>query len=245
MKLQTGDSCFFPTPFKTDSGLNFDIAPISMHKDHELRRRVDAALERGPAMAMVLGGPDLFKILAVSSTDVSEELVGIGAFIFDVAPHVIEEHFTLVEVMEVIVCSLYHPTEESDEDRVASGNVWTLSRVIDFFGKEYGWTIPETLAMSRHQLKTVLNAVELRYEEEKKAYEKQPGGRSEGLSGAGDRMGNSGFASPVKGKPKHRKKMKIGAEGKPEPDWDTSEGSNSLLMFANTLGIPIKQEGNK
>jgi hypothetical protein len=241
VKLQTGDNSFFPTPFKAESGAGFEIVPISMNKDYELRRRVDAALERGPGMAMVLGGPDLFKVLAVSSTEVAEDLIDICAFIFEVKPEQCEA-LTLPEIIEVIVCCLYHPTEASDEERVASGNVWTLARVIDFFGKEYGWTIPETLAMSRHQLKTVLNAVESRYDEEKKAYDKA--NRKGGLSGAGDRMSNTNLLNEVSGEAQHRKPMKKGADGKPEPDWETSTGSNSLLMFANTLGIPIKVEGD-
>lgn len=241
MKLQTGDSSFFPTPFKAESGGRFEIVPISMSKDHELRRRVDAALEHGPGMAMVLSGPDLFKVLAVASTGVAEDLLDICSFIFEVEPAQCEV-LTMPEIIEVIVCCLYHPTEESDEERVASGDIWTLARIIDFFGKEYGWTIPDTLSMSRHQLKTVLNAVEGRYDDEKKAYDKA--NRKGGLSGASDRMSNTNLLNEVSGNAKHRKPMKMGADDKPEPDWGTSTGSNSLLMFANTLGIQIKQEGN-
>ena len=205
------------------------------------------ASEKGPGLPLVLGGPDMMKALAICSTDVAEDLFDIAAFILNVSPEFIGNEMALPETVEVIISCVYTPTDEMDEERVESGNIWTFARLVDFFSKEYSWTIPAIMAMSRHQLKTILKAVEERQAEDKKAYEDAKDGKSAGggLLSAKDRMENTNLLNKVKGKARHRKKMKAGEHiPNAEPDWETSEGSNSLKMFAHTLGIKIKQEGN-
>ncbi len=246
MKLPTGDSSFFPSYYRTERGKSLVIEPISLIKDHEIRRRIDAASDEGPGLSLVLGGPDVMKALAICGTDVAEDLFDITAFILDVSPKFVGAEMSLSETVEVIMSCVYTPTDENDEERVESGNIWSFARLVDFIGKEYGWTIPIIMGMSRHQLKTVLQAVEERQGDEKKAYDDAKDGKNVGggLLTAKDRMENTNLLNSVKGKSKHRKKMKVGDDGKPEPDWETSEGSNSLKMFAHTLGIKIKEEGN-
>ena len=246
MKLPTGDSSFFPSYYRTERGATLVIEPISLTKDHEIRRRIDTASERGPGLPLVLGGPDIMKALAVCSTDVAEDLFEITAFILDVSAEFVGTEMSLPETVEIIMSCVYTPTDETDEERVDSGDIWTFARLVDFLSKEYSWTIPIIMGMSRHQLKTVLKAVEERQADEKKAYEdaKDENSAGGGLRTAKDRMENTNLLNKVDGKAKHRKKMKKGDDGKPEPDWETSEGSNSLKMFAHTLGIKIKKEGN-
>ena len=241
MKLPTGDSSFFPSYFHTERGKSLTIEPISLTKDHELRRRLDAALERGPGLFIVLGAPNLYKVIAIALTDAAEQMIDIAAFIFDVTPEQIGDELSLAEVMEVIMSCVYEATDETDQKRVDTGDIWTFARIIDFFGKEYGWTILNVMAMSRHQLKTVLNAVEERMEEQDKANDeaRSDDGRH---ATAEQRMNSNKLLRQVKGKAHRRTGLKKGQDAHPsaEPDWDQSEGVNSLLMFARVTGTPIK-----
>jgi len=244
VKLPTGDSSFFPTYFTTEHGKSLLIEPISLIKDHELRRRIDDAVACGPGLSIVLGAPDLYKAMAIVATNAHDQMFEIAGFIFDKDPEFIGSVLTLAEIVEVIMSCLYEATDGTDADRVAEGDVWTFARLIDFFGKEYSWTITDIMGMSRHQLKTVLNAVEERHKEEEEALEDSRSDRQSGLAGAESRMNNTKLLHRVKGRGSKRKLDKDADHPSAEPDWDKSEGSNSLLMFATTLGIPIKQEGN-
>lgn len=241
MKLPTGDSSFFPSYFLTERGKSLIIEPISLTKDHELRRRLDAALERGPGLSLVLGAPDLYKVMAIALTDAAEQMFDIAAFIFDVSPDEIGAELTLAEIIEVIMSCVYEATDETDQERVDGGDIWTFARVIDFFGKEYGWTIPHVMNMSRHQLKTILKAVEERNEETEKALKDSRSGRG-GYETAEERMNSSKLLREVKGKAHRRTGLKKGSDATPsaEPDWNKSEGVNSLRMFARVTGTPIK-----
>lgn len=241
MKLPTGDSSFFPSYFHTERGKSLIIEPISLTKDHELRLRLDAALERGPGLSIALGAPDLYKVVAIALTDAAEQMFDIAAFIFNVPVEEIGRELTLAEILEVIMSCVYESTDETDQERVESGDIWTLARLIDFFGKEYSWTISSVMQMSRHQLKTVLNAVEERIEETDKAIEDDRVDRG-GYATAEERMHHSKLLRRVKGKADKRTGLKKGPGATPsaEPDWSKSEGVNSLLMFAQVTGTPIK-----
>lgn len=242
MKLPTGDSSFFPTYFVTERGKSLTIQPISLTKDYELRSRLDAALERGPGLSIALGAPDLYKVMAIALTDAAEQMIDIVAFIFDVLPDQIGEELVLAEIVEVIMSCVYEATDETDQERVDEGDIWTFARIIDFFGKEYGWTIPDVLKMSRHQLKTVLNAVEERMKETDEALEASRSGSDGTHSTAEERMNNTKLLRRVKGKAHRRTGLKKSQDTHPaaEADWSKSEGVNSLKMFAHVTGTPIK-----
>lgn len=240
MKLPTGDSSFFPSYFVTERRKSFTIQPISLTKDYEIRCRIDAVLDQGPGLSIVLGGPDIYKVVAIGLTDAAEHLLSIVAFIFDSTPAQIGEDLTLAECIEVIMSCVYEATDETDQKRVDDGDIWTFARLIDFLGTEYSWTIPDVMRMSRHQLKTVLNAVEERHKEQETALDES---RTGGHATAEERMNRgSKLLRRVKGKAHKRTKLTKGSANIPsaEPDWSQSEGVNSLLMFAQVTGTPIK-----
>ncbi len=243
MKLPTGDSAFFPSYFRTERGKSLVIEPISLTKDHELRYRIDSALERGPGLSIALGlAPDLYKVMVIALTPAAEQMIDIAAFIFDLTPEEVGEKLSLAEIIEVIMSCVYEATETTDQDRVNDGDIWTFARIIDFFGKEYGWTIPEIMNMSRHQLKTVLNAVEERMADEEKAMEESRSGNDGTHATAEERMNSGKLLRKVKGKAHRRTGLKMEQDVHPsaDPDWTKSEGVNSLRMFAHVTGTPIK-----
>lgn len=233
IRLQANDDAFFPYFTNLDTGEVVEIPRVSLLKDHLLRHRILQAVSKSPNLGMLLQGSSIQKSLSLALGPAKqEELTELVGIVLEKSADWVDDHLNVGEQIQLLVDILFTPTDPDDESRVDSGEVWTFAGVLDFFAKEYSWTVDEVLSRSRWELKALLNAVEDRYEKEIEAMKKGPGSRSR------DRLMSGGKGWHEVNVPKRRRRVK--EDGK--PDWDKATGGSNLMQFAQATGMTIKQE---
>jgi len=166
VKSPKGDAVFFPLRFKPESlGKEVELPKFTLSKDEKVRYFLFKAIDEKD-LNLRLG---LFDIAAA----LSDTFIGLGSIIFEKPREWVEETLTLTEIAELVALLVFEPVKAKTEVK----EKWALSDILDFCAKEYGFTIEETLTMSRWELNEFLAAAARRLEKQLDSHGGKSGNR--------------------------------------------------------------------
>lgn len=183
MRLQANDSAFFPQRVTTVSGEEVTLPPFTLRKDEQVRhvlKKVLTSNELG-LPATLMSENHLIRLFGLALTSAPDDLLEIGSLIMERDPSWVEDHCDTADLVELVGTFVLAPVSDNEQERVASGEVWTLARLIDFLASEYGWTVEDVLDRTRWELKAIIEAASDRYEERNRQAERQRSGRKQAV----------------------------------------------------------------
>lgn len=222
MRLQSNDSAFFPQRLEVATGIEVELPPFTLRKDERVRYVLKKVLERDEIgiPAAVISDNIIVRTLGLALTRAYDDLLDIGSLILERDVDWIENNCDTADLVELVGSFVLSPVDPDDQDRVESGEVWTLARLVDFMASEYSWTVDDVLDRTRWELRAILEAAADRYDERNRQMEKNSGGR----------RGKRQFVRPAR-----RKKMTAK---------QSEESVNALRAFAQSRGIYEKVGGD-
>lgn len=208
--------------------MEVEVPPFTLLKDERVRHEIQKNIEDNELGLSVslLGQQALVRLIALSLSSATDDLIHIGGLILDRPADWVEENSSVSDLIDLVKTYVLTPVAETDEKRVKKGDVWTMGRLIDFMAQEYGWTVDDILSRTRWQLKAILDAAGERFEEQRKAMEESSSGRRR----RGPRTPSGRPSAVREGRPKN-----ISEE-------ETQENIQALIAFAKPRGAYEKVE---
>lgn len=164
MQSPKGDSVFFPLRFKPkNSKEELELPKFTLRKDETVRYALFSALEEKDL--------NLRNGLLDVASAMSGTFIRLGSLIFEKPVSWVEETLTLVDIAELLALLVFEPVKSEAK----TNEKWGLSDILDFCAKEYGFTIEETLFMTRWELNEFLGAAARRLDKQVKAAEGKGG----------------------------------------------------------------------